>query len=326
MAEDDDQRQSERVSSRAVPEVEIPRPEAREDMDVGEPTVRVAGPVEDQPVPTVRVGGSSSSGPRAGSGSRANETITDDRDTKRVRFTESRGQKRQGEDVEELATKAEEQHLDADVEVPAHKTWRVEDVVGDAADAAPERMNSFAQSKTEVFEKIEESLRPLCMVEDLNDDEIMELCILSNELNACTAILDPSKFASCATRLGLREEFAVDLITARANGTIWELSLEDDRAELRRVQNREQPELLAGSPPSDDFVCGITRNQQVENRENGATDKNLCTRLTSCRWQCRSTSFMNILKIPRAGEYLRFNPLSATREYIALMVRCVPGV
>ena len=46
-------------------------------------------------------------------------------------------------------------------------------------------MNSFVQSKTEVFEKIEESLRPLCMVEDLNDDEIMELCILSNELNAC---------------------------------------------------------------------------------------------------------------------------------------------
>ena len=116
-----------------------------------------------------------------------------------------------------MASKAEEQHLDADVEVPAHKTWRVEDVVGDAADAAPERMNSlldareqsmnsFVQSKTEVFEKIEESLRPLCTVEDLNDDENMELCKLSNELNACesTAILNPSKFASCATMLGLR--------------------------------------------------------------------------------------------------------------------------
>ena len=134
---------------------------------------------------------------------------TDDRETKRVRFTESRGQKRQGEDVEELAAKAEEQHLDADVEVPAHKTWRDEDVVGDAADAAPEQMNnlldareqsmnSFVQSKTEVLEKIEESLRPLCMVEDLNDDEVLELCILSNELNACeiTAVLNPSKFAS----------------------------------------------------------------------------------------------------------------------------------
>ena len=55
---------------------------------------------------------------------------------KRVRFTESRSQKRQGEDVEELAAKAEEQHFDADVEVPAHKTWRVEDVA-DVADAAP---------------------------------------------------------------------------------------------------------------------------------------------------------------------------------------------
>ena len=43
---------------------------------------------------------------------------------------------------------AEEQHLDADVEVPAHKTWRVEDVVGDAADAAPEQMNSAEQDRS----------------------------------------------------------------------------------------------------------------------------------------------------------------------------------
>ena len=135
----------------------------------------------------------------------------------------SRGQKRQGEDVEEPTAKAEEQHIDADVEMPAHKTWRVEDVIRDAADAAPEQMNSFEQSKTEVFEKIEESLRPLCMVEDLN------------ELNACetTAVFHPSKFASCATRLGLREGFTVDLTTAGANRTMWDLSLEDDRAELR---------------------------------------------------------------------------------------------
>ena len=34
---------------------------------------------------------------------------------------------------------------------------------------------------------------------------------------------------------------------------MWDLSLEDDKAELRRVQNREQPELLVGSPPSDEF-------------------------------------------------------------------------
>ena len=146
-------------------------------MDVGEPTVRVAGPVEDQPIPTVRVGGSSSSGTRAGSGLRANEANTYDRETKRVRFTESRGHKRQGEDVEELVAKAAEQLLDADAEVPGHKTWRVEDVVGDAADAAPEQMDGFAQRKTEVFEEIEESVRPLYMVEDLNDVETGVECV-----------------------------------------------------------------------------------------------------------------------------------------------------
>ena len=231
-------------------------------MDVGERTVDLPHPAP-QPVPTVRVGGSSSSGTRG-----ANETNTDDREAKRVRVTESPGQKRQGEDVEELAAKAEEQHLDADVDVLAHKTLKVEDVVGDAADEAPALMNSFAQSKTEVFEKIEESLRPLCMVEDLNEDEIMEFCILSKELNACetTAMLNPSKFASCASRLKLREGFAVESTTARANGTMWDLSLEDDRAELQRVQKREQPGLLAGSPPSDDFsfllnTCGSTSQE-----------------------------------------------------------------
>ena len=56
-------------------------------------------------------------------------------------------------------------------------------------DAREQSMNSFVRSKTEVFEKIEESLRPLC--------------IISNELNACetTAILNPSKFASCVKGL-----------------------------------------------------------------------------------------------------------------------------
>ena len=149
-------------------------------MDVGEPTADLPQPVPQsvsQPVPTVQVGGSSSSGTRSRVGSRASETNTDDREVTRVRVAESRGQKRQGEYVQELAAKAEEQHLDANVEVPAHKTWRVEDVVGEAADAAPEQMNSLVSSKTEVFEKIEESLRPLCMVANLNDDEVMELCI-----------------------------------------------------------------------------------------------------------------------------------------------------
>ena len=179
-----------------------------------------------------------------------------------------------------------------------------------------DRVNCFVQSKTEVFEKIEESLRPLCMVEDLDDDEIMELCMLSNELNACeaTAILNPSKFAPCATRLGLRERFAVDLTTARANGTMWDLSLEDDKAEFRRVQNRGQPELLVGSPPSDEFSSLL--NTCIEARE--------VSKLRTEKF--KNTSFMNILKFPVLGRCLRFNPSPVTQECTASMFRCVAGV
>ena len=164
MADDDDHRQVERVTSRTISEVETPCPEAGEEMDVGEPSVQPQSVHEEdqpqpvpqsvlQPVPIVRVGGSSNSGTRAGSGSRANEVSTDDdREVKRVRFSESRGQKRQGENVEELAARAEEQHRDADFEVLAHKSWRIEDASNatDAAYAAPEQMNSFLQSKTDV--------------------------------------------------------------------------------------------------------------------------------------------------------------------------------
>ena len=71
MASDDDQRQVERVTSRAAVEVEneIPCPEAGEEVDVGEPTVvedqrsdpQSAPQSVSQPVPTVRVGGLSDS-------------------------------------------------------------------------------------------------------------------------------------------------------------------------------------------------------------------------------------------------------------------------
>ena len=53
---------------------------------------------------------------------------------------------------------------------------------------------------------------------------------------------------------------------------MWDLSLEVDRAQLRLLQNREQPELLAGSPPSDDF-------NSLLKKENRATDQSLCTKL-----------------------------------------------
>ena len=70
MAGDDDQRQVERVSGSVQAAVEIPCPEAGEEVDVGEPTVVEDQQSDPQSVPqsvsqlvlTVRVGGSSGSG------------------------------------------------------------------------------------------------------------------------------------------------------------------------------------------------------------------------------------------------------------------------
>ena len=105
MAEDEDQRQGDRVPSRAVPEVEVPRPEAGEEMNVSEPAVRVS---------------ESSSSSR-------------ERISKRVKFAE---------DVEELEANAGEQHLDVDIEMRLSQTSNSDYVAGDAAGSASEQMQT----------------------------------------------------------------------------------------------------------------------------------------------------------------------------------------
>ena len=71
-----------RVCSRAVPEAEVQRPEAREEMYVSEPKVRLTGPPA-RPAPTCQEGGSS------GSGSGANEVHAHEHVSKRGEFAES---------------------------------------------------------------------------------------------------------------------------------------------------------------------------------------------------------------------------------------------
>ena len=113
-------------------------------------------------------------------------------------------------------------------------------------------------------------MKTMCSPRDPPSDlqHVMALCVLSTELNACetTAILNPSRFVSHATRLGLSEG-------ARANVTMWDLSFEDDRTELRREQNREQPELLAGSPPSDDLSSLLSTCVKPEEISNLKTER-----------------------------------------------------
>ena len=63
-------------------------------MDVGEPTVVEDQQTDPQAVPQFEWVDQQAQEPRSGVGSRASETNTDDRETIRVRFTESRGQRK----------------------------------------------------------------------------------------------------------------------------------------------------------------------------------------------------------------------------------------
>ena len=170
--------------------------------------------------------------------------------------------RRQGEDVEDLAAKAEEQHLDADVEVPTHKSWRVEDVAGDAADAALGQMSSFAQSKR-------------CSRKSKRHSDHLAWSKISTTTRCeTTAILNPSKFASCATMLGPHLGFRSGFDNCKTqwnnvgpqsrglqSGTTTSAEARVARASCRKSTERRLLFLV-------EDVRETSRNQQVENPEN----------------------------------------------------------
>ena len=155
------------------------------------------------------------------------------------------------------------------------------------------------------------------------------------------AILNPSRFVSNTSRLGLREGFAVDLTAAIADGTVWDVSLQDDRTELRRLQNRERSDLLAGSLPGDDFSSLLSTLEKPEEISTMRTERiepqiRTCVQAYKLQMEMQkhfihehpnnSTSW-RMLKV----QFLASDPPNnehsspATRKCTALLVRRVAG-
>ena len=115
------------------------------------------------------------------------------------------------------------------------------------------------------------------------------------------------------------------LTTARANGTMWDLSLEDDRAELRRVQNREQPELLAGSPPSDDLSSLLSTRAEPREISKLKTEKiepqiRACVQSYKLQMEMQKHFVHEHPKGSTSWEMPEVQPSSMTRECTASMV------
>ena len=75
------------------------------------------------------------------------------------------------------------------------------------------------------------------------------------------------------------------------------------------MQNREQSELLAGSPPSDVILVEHVRGpQQISKLKTERIEPQIRTCLQAYKLQVEM-QFMNIPKVPRLGKCLKFNPL-----------------
>ena len=183
------------------------------------------------------------------------ENAADDSDRLLEVREPDRGQKREAEN---------EAHIDADIVSGAAAG---PDLRGDAADAGV-----LGIAKRALYEYVDKHLRGSPGTKELDETEKRELATLSVELGACDVaeIFSPPRFTAAAGSLGLREGFAVDLSTQRSGGEFWDLSRQEDREELERLQEKEAPELLTGSPPCTDF-CRLLHlkltKEEIEQRQ-----------------------------------------------------------
>ena len=72
------------------------------------------------------------------------------------------------------------------------------------------------------------------------------------------------------------------------------------------------------------YVWNLKKSTRWEQRDLSHNSEHVC-KLTCCRWGCRSISFMDITRIPRAAECLWLNPSPTTQEPTACLVRCIAG-
>ena len=111
---------------------------------------------------------------------------------------------------------------------------------------------------------------------EVTKDEVHEIACLCLSLTACDVaeIYTPPRFTPKCSGMGLRPGFVVDLTTKKADGEHWDLSRQRDEEELARLQEKERPKFVVGSPPCTDF-CKLlhlnphTRDTIAERQEQG---------------------------------------------------------
>ena len=90
---------------------------------------------------------------------------------------------------------------------------------------------------------------------EISSVEIETLANISCELSAVhiMEVYSPARFSKEASRFGLKPGFAIGLEEAKPDGSFWDLSRPEDVGAVNQLIDRDEPVLLTGSPPCDQF-------------------------------------------------------------------------
>ena len=128
--------------------------------------------------------------------------------------------------------------------------------------------------KAELLGHVKEQVRSQfrhCGV-DASAGEINHIAELGVEIGAVdiAEIYSPARLTARAAEFGLRPGFAVDLSETKPSGGPWDLVQPEDRAELEKLQEEQDPLVLTGSPPCTPFTQLMAFNLHRMNPERRA--------------------------------------------------------
>ena len=121
---------------------------------------------------------------------------------------------------------------------------------------------------------------------EISSVEIETLANISCELSAVhiMEVYSPARFSKEASRFGLKPGFAIDLEEAKPDGSFWDLSRPEDVEAVNQLIDRDEPVLLTGSPPCDQFshLQNINKYRVSPDQRKIRMDKALEHLLNSC--------------------------------------------
>ena len=237
-----------------------------------------------------------------------------------------RGNKRQGESIEDMEEEALKQMIASDEAATAAAAAPVQPATG-ASDAA---MGSLAYgcltSMTTAAGKLQERKlldinnleavvdmgylqQGIVLTEPEKHDISKCLCDLGYGRGDISEIFSPPRLAAQAQVVGLRGGFSIDLGTRKRDGTEWDLGNDLDIERVKTMQDDEDPYLLTGSPPCEAF-------SNLQNLNKGKVDPAVRQkRLKQARKHLKTSVMFYKRQMERDKYFLHEHPQSASSWY-----------